>query len=73
MSRHGGPLQAIYETRGWDDDPRDWDVGGPEGKDIRRKGGNGVTVPFPAVITGAPVRCRLCEPGYVCAFHREDQ
>lgn len=23
-------------------------------------------------LTMAPILCRLCEPGYVCHFHRED-
>lgn len=29
--------------------------------------------PYGRVLAGdTPAPCRLCEPGYVCAFHRED-
>ena len=76
MSRtQGGPLQAIYEARGWsDDDPRDWQPGGPEGIEIRKKGGLGRPIPYLRVISDPHTPCWLCIPaeGYVCAFHRED-
>lgn len=66
--RHGA-LQSIYETRGSDDglDERDWKPGGPEGMNIMAKGGR---VPYLRVIADPHTPCWLCEPGYVCAFHR---
>lgn len=73
MSRHFSPDQAIAEMRGWDEwEDRDWQPGGPGGSDIRRKGGK-AHVPWSAMLMvnpGAP--CSLCEPGYVCAFHRKE-
>jgi hypothetical protein len=64
-------LQSIYETRGPGDglDERDWRPGGPEGSAIKAKSGT-VHVPWSAVIADPHTPCWLCEPGYVCAFHR---
>lgn len=71
MSRHFNPDQAIAEMRAWDDwEERDWDVGGPEGRNIRAKGGRSSTIL--RVICDPRTPCWLCEPGYVCAFHRDE-
>lgn len=72
MSRHFNPDQAIAEMRGPDEmEDRDWTVGGPEGRDIRAKRGT-ATVSWSQVICDPRTPCWLCEPGYVCAFHRCD-
>lgn len=71
MSRHSEPDQAIAEMRGPDDyEERDWSVGGPEGRNIRAKGSR-VAVSWSQVIADPHTPCWLCEPGYVCAFHRD--
>lgn len=59
MSHHGEPDRAITEMRGWDElEERDWAPGGPEGLNIRTKGGQ--SIPHLRVICDPRTPCWLC-------------